>query len=50
MLLAVVHPDLGYPRMIGLPRLDAEVQAIHDFEVEHGRAHVSARMDTPFSV
>ncbi len=50
MMLAVVHPDIALPRLIDVPRLDAEVQAIHEFEIEHGRADVSARMDTAFSV
>ena len=51
MMLAVVHPQAGLPRLVDVPRLDAESQAIHDFEIEHGRADVSsARMDTAFSV
>ena len=50
MLLAVVHPDAGSPALVDVPRLEAEIQAIHDFEIEHGRAHVSARTDTVFSV
>ena len=50
MMLAVVHPDAGSPRLVDVPRLDAEIHAIHDFEIEHGRAHVSARKDTVFSV
>ena len=50
MMLAVVHPCLSAPRLIDVPRLEAEVQVIHDFEIEHGRARLSARMDTAFSV
>ncbi len=49
MMLAVVHPDIS-PRLIDVPRLDAEVQAIHEFEIEHGRADVSARIDARLSV
>ena len=50
MMLAIVHPDMTSPRLVDVPRLDAESQAIHDFETEHGRADVSARMDTVFSI
>ena len=50
MMLAIVHPDMSSPRLAGVPRLDAEVQAIHEFEIEHGRADVSARIGTAFSV
>ena len=50
MMLAVVHPDAGSPALVDVPRLEAEIQAIHDLEIEHGRAHVSARIDTLFSV
>ena len=50
MMLAVVHPEAGSPRLVDVPRLNADIHAIHDFEIEHGRADVSARMDTVFSV
>ena len=50
MMLGIVHPDAGSLRLVDVPRLDAEIQAIHDFEIEHGRADVSACMDTVFSV
>ena len=48
MILAIVHPDIPSPRLVDVPRLEAEIHAIHDFEIEHGRADVSARMDTVF--
>ena len=50
MLLAIVHPDMSSPRLADVPRLDAEFQTVHEFEIEHGRADVSARIDTAFSV
>ena len=50
MLLAVVHPDAGSPALVDVPRLEAEIHAIHDFEIAHGRADVSARVGTVFSV
>ena len=36
--LAQVHPDGDAPRLISCPRMDAETQAIHNFEIECGRA------------
>ena len=50
MMLAVAQPCLTLPRLVEVPRLDAEVRAIHEFEIEHDRADVSARIDTAFSV
>ena len=51
MFLAVVHPDLSAPRLIAVPRLDAETSALHDHEIEHGRAVKSARsLDDPFAL
>ena len=50
MMLAIVHPDMTSPRLVDVPRLDAEVRAIHDFEIEHGRADMSACLETVFSV
>ena len=47
-MLAIAHPDMTSPRLVDVPRLDAETQAIHDFEIEHGRADVSACMETGF--
>ena len=42
MFLAVVHPDKPLPRLIEVPRLEAEMRALHDFEIEQGRAVASA--------
>ena len=39
--LAVVHPDAPGPRLISCPRMDAEMRAIHAFEIECGRATAS---------
>ena len=50
MMLAIVHPDMTSPRLVDVPRLDDEVRAIHDFEIEHGRADMSACLETVFSV
>ena len=36
--LAQVHPDGDAPRLISCPRMDAEMRAIHNFEIECGRA------------
>lgn len=47
MYLAVVHPEQSLPRLVEVPRLDAEMRALHDFEIEHGRA-VSPSFDSAF--
>ena len=36
--LAVVHPDLERGRLISCPRLENEMKAIHEYEIECGRA------------
>ena len=36
--LAVVHPDSAGPRLIECPRMGAEIQSIHRYETECGRA------------
>ena len=49
MYLAVVHPDHSLPRLVEVPRLDAEMHALHDFEIEQGRAVSSApSLDSAF--
>ena len=47
MYLAVVHPEQPLPRLIEVPRLDEEMHALHDFEIEQGRA-VSPSFDSAF--
>jgi len=42
MWLAVVHPDNDQPRLISCPRMDAEIAAIVDYELECGRAKAAA--------
>ncbi len=47
--LAVVHPDSDAPRLLACPRMDAEMRAIHAFEIECGRATASMPgVDAPF--
>ena len=36
--LAQVHPEGDAPRLISCPRMDAEMQAIHEYEFACGRA------------
>ena len=49
MYLAVVHPEQSLPRLIEVQRLDEEMRALHDFEIEQGRAVASAvSLDSPF--
>ena len=37
MFLAVVHPELAEPRLVAVPRLDEEVQALVEYEIAGGR-------------
>jgi hypothetical protein len=39
--LAQVHPDGEAPRLISCPRMEAEMRAIHAYEVQCGRAGLS---------
>jgi len=49
MYLAVVHPEQSLPRLIEVQRLDEEMRALYDFEIEEGRAVASAvSLDSPF--
>lgn len=42
MFLAVVHPESEAPRLIACPRMQAEVDAIVEYEIECGRARAAA--------
>ena len=49
MFLAVAHPDQSLPRLIEVPRLDEEMRALHEYEIEQGRAMSSAAsLDSAF--
>ena len=49
MYLAVVHPEQPFPRLVEVPRLDAEMRALHEHEIEQGRAVSSApSLDSAF--
>ena len=39
--LAVVHPELTQARLISCPKLFDEMTAMHQYEIECGRANVS---------
>ena len=41
--LAVVHPEMERGRLISCPRLLDEMRAIHEYEIECGRANVSSK-------
>ena len=41
LYLAVAHPELASPQLVSAPWLRAEVEAIVQYENEHGRAQVS---------
>ena len=42
LYLAVVHPDIGMPKLILCPRLDAEIEMLVDYEILCGRARARA--------
>ena len=48
MFLAVCHPDLHIPRLIEIPPLDAEVNALVDHEITQGRATAPCIMAAQF--
>ena len=49
MYLAVVHPEQSLPRLMEVQRLDEEMRALHEYEIEQGRAVASAvSLDSPF--
>ena len=49
MYLAVVHPEGSSPRLVAVPRLEAEMRALHDYEMEQSRAVSSApSLDSAF--
>ena len=52
MLLAIVHPESEAPRLIACPRMQAEVEAMVEYEIECGRAKAAAvpGPDAPFDV
>ena len=39
--LAVVHPEFERGRLISCPRLEHEMNLVHEYEMECGRARVS---------
>jgi len=48
MFLAVCHPDLPVPRLIEVPALDAEVNALVEHEIAQGRATAPCAMSAQF--
>jgi len=46
--LAMVHPEIESGRLISCLRLLAEMIAIHQYEIECGRANVSKDIDARF--
>ena len=49
MLLAVAHPESAAPRLISCPRMETELDAVVDYEIECGRARAAALpIDAPF--
>ena len=52
MYLAIVRPTLSKPRLLQVPRLDAEIQLLIEDQVSGGLAFCSARPspDAPFEI
>ena len=50
MWLACVHPELSMPRLVQVPRMTAEMCAIMEYEIFHGRATESTALDAPFTL
>ena len=48
MWLGVVHPAIPIPRLIELPRMSQEIEALLQYEIECGRASPSADLDAEF--
>ena len=49
MYLAVAHPEQSLPRLVEVPRLDAEMRALHEHEIAQGHALSSApSLDSAF--
>ena len=46
--LVMVHPEIESGRLISCPRLLDEMIAIHQYEIECGRANVSKDIDVHF--
>ena len=50
MWLGVVHPNLRVPRLVEIPRMENEMEAILEHEITSGRATRSRPLDTPFTL
>ena len=50
MWLGLVHPNLATPRLVKVPRMNAETTALLEHEIYSGRAAPSMPLNAPFSL
>ena len=50
MWLGLVHPGLAAPRLVEVPRMEKEMEALLEHEIESGRATQSMPLDAPFTL
>jgi hypothetical protein len=50
MWLCLVHPDLEVPRLVEVPRMENEMEALLEHEIASGRASPSMLMDALFTL
>ena len=50
MWLGVVHPRLAVPRLLEVPRMDEEIEALLEYEIATGCATPSMPLDAPFEL
>eukprot|EP00973_Karenia_brevis_P094527 12422951-Karenia_brevis.AAC.1 len=50
MWLGIVHPQLAAPRLLEVPRIEYEMDALLEHEGANGRATPSMQLDAPFTL
>ncbi len=50
MWLGLAHPNLSAPRLVEVPRMENEMEALLEHEVANGRATRSMPLDAPFTL
>jgi hypothetical protein len=48
MYLAVVHPEAAAPRLVAIPKLEDEMRALAQYEIENGRGTMPLKLDAIF--
>ena len=50
MWLGIVHPRLPAPRLVKVPRMENEMEALLEHEIASGRGTPSMPLDSPFAL